>query len=179
MSCRPLGDYAQFGRSLAPIKTVKPRGPEAQRQKPTVEESEHRAALWERTWTPQPQRRQAPRRINRSGSSLAQKPFGALVRFSLIAGGRMTIDSTCLGADTAIDEARSAPHDAAMPRRARCYRGFIVSWEEPPVSANMWDINVSPVDRENIGKTEAITGATLEDAWANARRFIDDTASQK
>ena len=35
----------------------------------------------------------------------------------------MAIDSTCLGADTAIDEARSAPHDAAMPRRARCYRG--------------------------------------------------------
>jgi len=91
----------------------------------------------------------------------------------------MAIDSTCLGADIAIDEARSAPHDAAMPRRARCYRGFIVSWEEPPVSANKWDINVSPEDRENLGKTEAITGATLEDAWANARRFIDDTASQK
>ena len=82
-------------------------------------------------------------------------------------------------ADTAIDEARSAPHDAAMPRHARCYRGFIVSWEEPPVSANKWDINVSPEDREKLGKTEGITGATLEDAWAKARKFIDDTASQK
>jgi hypothetical protein len=65
-------------------------------------------------------------------------------------------------------------HDAAMPRRERCYRGFIVSWKEPPVSANKWDINVSPEDRGKHGKTQVITGATLQEAWAKARKFIDD-----
>ena len=68
----------------------------------------------------------------------------------------------------------TSAHDAAMPRRERCYRGFIISWEEPPVSADKWDINVSPEVRGKRGVTEAITGATLKDAWAKARKFIDD-----
>jgi hypothetical protein len=68
----------------------------------------------------------------------------------------------------------TSAHAAAMPRRERCYRGFIVSWEEPPISANKWDLNVSPEAWEKLEKTEVITGATLEDAWAKARKFINE-----
>ena len=71
---------------------------------------------------------------------------------------------------------------AAMPRRGRCYRGFIISWEEPRVSAHEWVLNVSPEENAafaKLGRTKVITGTTLEDAWAKARKFIDDTASQK
>jgi len=61
-----------------------------------------------------------------------------------------------------------------MPRRERCYKGFIVSWKEPPVSANKWAITVSPEDPGTLGKTQLITGDTLEEAWAKARKFIDE-----
>jgi hypothetical protein len=49
------------------------------------------------------------------------------------------------------------------------YRGFVITWIKPPVS-----------DAENkagltkFGRTEVIKGATLDEAIAKAKKFIDE-----
>jgi hypothetical protein len=59
------------------------------------------------------------------------------------------------------------------------YKGFVISWVEPPVSAHEWVLNISAKDKDKagltkLGRTEVIKGATLDEAVAKAKKFIDE-----
>jgi hypothetical protein len=54
------------------------------------------------------------------------------------------------------------------------YKGFVISWVEPPVSAHEWVLNINAKDKDKAGRTEVIKGATLDEAVAKAKKFIDE-----
>ncbi|MGA8688683.1 MAG: hypothetical protein WB662_01930, partial [Methyloceanibacter sp.] len=71
-----------------------------------------------------------------------------------------------------MDELSTVAHDALMR-----YKGFVIIWVEPPISAHEWVLNINPADRAGLTKlsrTKVIKGATLEEAKDEARKFIDD-----
>lgn len=71
-----------------------------------------------------------------------------------------------------LDELSTVAHDALMR-----YKGFVIIWVEPPISAHEWVLNINPADRAGLTKlsrTKVIKGATLEEAKDEARKFIDD-----
>jgi hypothetical protein len=63
-----------------------------------------------------------------------------------------------------------------MERRKE-HRGYIISWQEPPMNSAEWIANVASDDRDlqnKIGKSaEVIPGQTRDEAIANAKAFID------
>ena len=59
------------------------------------------------------------------------------------------------------------------------YKGFVITWVEPPVSAHEWVLNINAKDKNKagltkLGRTGVIKGATLDEAMAKAKQFIDE-----
>jgi len=59
------------------------------------------------------------------------------------------------------------------------YRGFVITWIKPPVSAHEWVLNINAKDKNKagltkLGRTGVIKGATLDEAMAKAKQFIDE-----
>ena len=53
------------------------------------------------------------------------------------------------------------------------YKGFVITWVEPPVSAHKWVLNINAEDKAGLtklGRTEVIKGATLDEAMAKAKK---------
>ena len=63
-----------------------------------------------------------------------------------------------------------------MQRRNE-YRGYVISWQEPPEISAAWVVNVASEGRDlqdKIGKNSAVfSDRTRDDAIANAKAFID------
>jgi hypothetical protein len=67
--------------------------------------------------------------------------------------------------------------------RAEIYRGFEISWEEPPLTSAQWTANVASDDPALYDKmcryrggrhgAEVIDGGTREEMHANAKAYID------
>lgn len=61
--------------------------------------------------------------------------------------------------------------------RAKEYRGYALSWQEPPAISRAWVVNVTSDNRdlqEMIGKSSAaFSGLTRDDAIADAKAFVD------
>lgn len=57
------------------------------------------------------------------------------------------------------------------------YQAYVLSWQQPPLTAAEWVANVASENRElqeRIGKgSKAISGNTFEDAIAKAKAFVD------
>jgi glyoxylase-like metal-dependent hydrolase (beta-lactamase superfamily II) len=72
-----------------------------------------------------------------------------------------------------------SPRIAALGEmeRRKEHRGYIISWQEPPMTSAEWVVNVASNERDlqnKIGKSaKVITGQTRDDAIANAKAFID------
>jgi len=76
-----------------------------------------------------------------------------------------------------MDELSTVAHDALMR-----YKGFVIIWVEPPISAHEWVLNINPAERAGLTKlsrTKVIKGATLEEAKDEARKFIDDLLASR
>jgi hypothetical protein len=62
-------------------------------------------------------------------------------------------------------------------QRQKEYRGYLISWQEPPETSAAWVVNVASEGRglqDKIGKNSAVfCGRTRDDAIANAKAFID------
>jgi hypothetical protein len=57
------------------------------------------------------------------------------------------------------------------------HKGFVITWVEPPVSAHKWVLNINAEDKAGLtklGRTEVIKGATLDEAMAKAKKFIEE-----
>ena len=59
------------------------------------------------------------------------------------------------------------------------YRGFIISWQEPPITSAEWSANVATDDRSLfalMGRNgpKVINGRTRDEMIADARQYIDD-----
>jgi hypothetical protein len=59
------------------------------------------------------------------------------------------------------------------------YKGFVITWVEPPVSAHEWVLNINAKNKDEAGHTKlartgVIKGATLDEAMAKAKQFIDE-----
>ena len=62
--------------------------------------------------------------------------------------------------------------------KAEDYKGFIVSWEEPPLTSAYWTANVASDDANlnalmGHGGAEVINGRTRDDMLDKARSYID------
>lgn len=56
------------------------------------------------------------------------------------------------------------------------YRGYVITWTEPPLTSNRWTANVASDSAnllEAIGGLIVVSGATRDDAVRNARKIID------
>jgi alkanesulfonate monooxygenase SsuD/methylene tetrahydromethanopterin reductase-like flavin-dependent oxidoreductase (luciferase family) len=75
-----------------------------------------------------------------------------------------------------MDDLRAAAHDALM-QRAKSYKGFVMTWSEPPETSDRRTINIGSDDRRLFAKlgrsSKVVAGATLEEALEKAKRFID------
>lgn len=65
-----------------------------------------------------------------------------------------------------------------MANKIEKYHGFLLSWQDPPLMSNMWQVHVSPDDHsllDLIGKPggEIISGHSYDEAIAKARAFVD------
>ena len=63
------------------------------------------------------------------------------------------------------------------------YRGFIISWQEPPMMGNGWTANVAtdlPQLLSLMGRkgAEVITAQTRDEIIAKARQYIDRLLTQ-
>jgi hypothetical protein len=60
------------------------------------------------------------------------------------------------------------------------YRGFVITWEEPPARADRWVANVATESRDLLelmnrnGASKVIDGSTREEMIANAKKYIDE-----
>jgi len=74
-----------------------------------------------------------------------------------------------------MDELPTVAHDALM-QRTELYKGFIMTWSDPPVNSSQWLINIGPGDRTllaKLGRTKVINAPILEEALENTKQFID------
>lgn len=57
------------------------------------------------------------------------------------------------------------------------YRGYAISWQEPPMTSAEWVVNVASDDRhlqDRIGKgAKVISGQSRDDAITKAKAYID------
>jgi hypothetical protein len=57
------------------------------------------------------------------------------------------------------------------------YKGFIISWQEPPLTSAKWTANVATENRHLLALIKGagiIDGRTREDMLAKAKQYIDD-----
>jgi hypothetical protein len=62
--------------------------------------------------------------------------------------------------------------------KTEAYKGFTISWEEPPLTSAYWTANVASEDADlnalmRRHGAEVINGSTRDDMLAKARRYID------
>jgi len=62
--------------------------------------------------------------------------------------------------------------------KTEAYKGFTISWEEPPLTSAYWTANVASEDVDlnalmRRHEAEVINGSTRDDMLAKARRYID------
>jgi hypothetical protein len=63
--------------------------------------------------------------------------------------------------------------------KSEAHRGFVISWQEPPISSAEWASNVATDSRElfpllGSGGAKVITGHTRDEMIVKAKRFVDD-----
>ena len=74
------------------------------------------------------------------------------------------------------------PCRSEITTRADHYKGFVITWVEPPVSAHKWVLNINAEDKAGLtklGRTEVIKGATLDEAMAKAKRSYSAATSPR
>jgi hypothetical protein len=63
-----------------------------------------------------------------------------------------------------------------MQTREKRYKGFVISWVEPPETGAKWTLNISAEGRAHsskLGRTMVIEAVILEAALDKAEQFID------
>ena len=67
--------------------------------------------------------------------------------------------------------------ETLMPTIHLEYRGYDLSYEQPPLMTNMFQVSVASNDKNLMAKlglsSKIISGRGMEDAKVNARRFVD------
>ena len=69
-----------------------------------------------------------------------------------------------------------------MPTIHLEYRGYDLSYEQPPEMGGMFQVSVASNDKNLMAKLgpsgEIISGKDMEDAILNARRFVDEMLAE-
>ena len=74
-----------------------------------------------------------------------------------------------------MDEVLPVEHDQLMPQEEQ-YKGFVITWPEPPQTGAGWTLNISsddPMLFATLGQTVVMNAPTLEQALEKARLSID------
>jgi len=62
-----------------------------------------------------------------------------------------------------------------LMQREERYKGYVLSWQEPPQTGVGFEVNINPKDRAKFRRTHVMPpNRSLEVALAEARKYVDD-----